>query len=239
MNRNVVGGAVAHRGLFVSFVALLVATVFATPAFAAKSNSKKSKPKEPRIERDSGESFDTRFSAFYGNKTLDKDTWTPIEKQTGFGFEVEFAKPDWPASAVATYFSSDGTMIETNVDIDDPPDGVVDGDLKTTGEFTEIGLGARKWMEGGETLQLFGEAGVVRISVKLTGKLINTDTPATASESASTIGFWFGGGLSYQVSDTISVGAIARISQGKVTLFDDSVKAGGTLIALTLQYHAE
>jgi opacity protein-like surface antigen len=61
----------------------------------------------------------------------------------------------------------------------------------------------------------------------------------TVSDSGSTTGFWFGGGLSYQVSDTVSIGAIARISQGELSLFDVNAAVGGTIIALTLQYHSE
>jgi hypothetical protein len=99
-------------GLFRSCAVLVIATLASTPAFAAKSDSKKSKPKETRMERDRGEPFDTRFALFYGNKSLDKNDWAPLEKQSGFGVEAEFAKSDWPASAVVTYFTSDGSKTE-------------------------------------------------------------------------------------------------------------------------------
>jgi opacity protein-like surface antigen len=136
-----------------------------------------------------------------------------------------------------TYFSSDASGTEDNVDVDF--DGFADGDIDATGKTTELGVGGRKWFEGDGDVRFFFEGGVVRISAELSADFVNTNTPVSLSDSGSTIGFWFGGGLGYQVNETISVGAIARFSQGDVTLFEEKGDAGGTILAVTLQYHSE
>lgn len=216
-------------GVVVSSAALIVAVLAGSPAFAAKSGSKAAKaPSEP---------FEKRFAVFYGNKSLNKTDWEPVEKQTGYGVEAEIWKSDWPASALITYFAGDGSGSITNIDIDG--DGLADADADITGETTEIGIGARKWLEGGDAFTLFVEAGAVSISGKLNITLTNTATPGKVSDSGSGTGFWIGGGLSYPVSDTLSVGAIARMSQGEVKLFGTSGEGGGTILMLTLQYYSE
>jgi hypothetical protein len=170
MNKKYAAGSGIRRSVFVSSIAIIIVMLTGSPAYAAKSDSKKSKPKkETPVERDSSEGFDTRFAVLYGNKSLDKNDWAPVEKQTGFGVEAEFAKSDWPASAVVTYFTNDASGTENDTDIDE--DEIADGDLKATGETTELGIGARKRLESDSEVTFFVEGGLVKVSAKVFRKV--------------------------------------------------------------------
>lgn len=170
-------------GLLVSTVMLLIATLAGAPAFA-KSDAKKSKPQKAPVERDSDESFDTRFALLYGTKSLEKKDWAPVEKHTGLGAEVEFAKPDWPASVVITYFTAESKKTEQNVDFG--ADGIAAGEF--TGATTELGIGARKVLESSsDTLRFYVEGGAAQISGKFSGK--NLTSGVSASDTAATIGY--------------------------------------------------
>ncbi len=234
--KHVSESSVIHRGVFISIAVLVVAALAGAPAFAAKSELKKSKPQETRVEQtSSGGDSTTRFAAFYGTKTLDKNDWSPAEKQTGFGFEVEYVKEDWPASVVGYYFKGDGSGEILDLDVNG--DGFSDGDFKATTESTEFGLGARKWLEEGDTVTFFVEAGVAKISLKAT--LASLGSLGSASDTNSGTGFWFGGGLIYPVTETLNLGATVRMSQVDTKVEGESFGIGGTMLLLTLQYHGD
>ena len=59
----------------------------------------------------------------------------------------------------------------------------------------------------------------------------------SVSDSDSAIGFWIGTGVDLMLTDTFSVGLLARLSRANVELFDTSGKAGGTHIGIFAAYH--
>lgn len=164
------------------------------------------------------------FSIIYGEKSLEKDDWKPIESQTGFGFVGEYQKPDWPVALVATYFRSENVATRTVPSIDIR--------IKMTGETTELGFGIRKYLIENR-LRFFVEGGLMSISAKIKAEALGV----SVSESDSGIGYWFGAGADVMVNDTLSIGLFARKSDASVTLGGVNGQAGGMHVGISAAYH--
>ncbi len=162
------------------------------------------------------------FSIIYGEKSLEKDDWKPVESQTGFGFVGEYQKPNWPVALVATYFRSEEAATRT----------LLSTDIKITGETTELGFGIRKYLIENR-LRFFVEGGLLSISAKIKAEALGV----SVSESDSGIGYWFGAGADVMVNDTLSVGLFARKSDASVTLGGVNGQAGGTHVGISAAYH--
>jgi len=164
------------------------------------------------------------FSVLYGNKSLDKNDWDTLNSQSEFGFGVAFQQTDWPLAFVVSYLASDDSYTDNTFSIP----------VKVKGETTEVGFGVRKNVTE-DRAKFFIEGGLASISAKLSAT--NTVTSASASESDSAMGYWFGAGLDVMVSDTVSVGALVRLSNATVTMFDVDGEAGGTHFNVFAAYH--
>jgi hypothetical protein len=181
----------------------------------------------------------------YGTKSLDSD-WKPLESQSEFGFGVAYRQSEWPVLVVASYLTSEDSttrsgLIEYKLDTYPATD-------KFTANTQEIGIGIRKNLSA-EAIRLFIEGGLATISARLIEKLavpaIGYDVSSTTSDSA--IGVWFGAGLDVLVSEMVSIGASARISNATVRFptrdpdtgagLTENIKAGGTHFNVYAAYH--
>lgn len=160
----------------------------------------------------------SNISIMYGNKSLDKGDWEPVESQTEFGLGFEYQKPEWPAALVVTYLSSE--------------DSETISGIKLTGETTELGIGARKYLVE-DRARFFVEGGLANISADVSVSAFGV----TVSESDSTIGFWLGAGMDFMVGDAFSIGFLGRLSNASVTLFGVDAEAGGTHLGVFAAYH--
>ncbi len=162
------------------------------------------------------------FSIIYGEKSLEKNDWKPVESQTGFGVVGEYKEPNWPVALVATYFRSEDSALLTGAG----------ANIKITGETTELGFGIRKYLNENR-LRFFVEGGLVSISAKIKAEVFGV----SASDSDSNIGYWLGAGADVMVNDTWSIGLFARKSDASVTLGGVNGEAGGTHVGISAAYH--
>lgn len=196
-------------------------------AMAAKDSSKTKKEPAP-VKKSSSSDIVYTPGVFYGTKSLNKTDWSPLQSQSELGLSVAVENPDWQYTVVAIYSSSKASG-KTTPDIPD---------VEFDGSTSEIGLGLRHVIEGdSDEMNFFIEGGAVQISAKFSGTDLTTGEKLSNSDSA--LGYWVGGGLDYQVSDTFSVGLEARMSAADVKLFGLEVGAGGTHLGVTLRYHPE
>ncbi len=183
----------------INFIATLLLTTLTSGAYAAGS-----------------------FSILYGEKSLEKNDWKPVESQTGFGVVGEYKEPNWPVALVATYFRSEDSALLTGAG----------ANIKITGETTELGFGIRKYLNENR-LRFFVEGGLISISAKIKAEVFGV----SASDSDSNIGYWFGAGADVMVNDTLSIGLFARKSDASVTLGGVNGEAGGTHAGISATYH--
>ena len=164
------------------------------------------------------------FSVLYGQKSLEKSDWEPLDSQSELGFLVTFQQPDWPLAFAGSYLSSEDSYTET---------AFFTVPVKITAETTEVSFGIRKNLSE-ERVKVFVEGGLASISAKITVKPTGF---ASSSDSDSAMGFWFGAGLDAMVGDSVSIGGLVRLSSANVTLGDVDVAAGGTHFGLYAAYH--
>lgn len=163
------------------------------------------------------------LSVMYGNKSMDKNDWEPLDSQTEIGFGVAYQQADWPLAMVVSYTSSEDSFTD---------DMSFTVPVKFKAETTEVDFGVRKNVTE-DKAKVFIEGGLGLISAKITA----SDSVTSESESDSAMGFWFGAGLDVTVADAVSVGALVRISNASVTLFDFDAEAGGTHFNVFAAYH--
>lgn len=171
------------------------------------------------------------ISLMYGNNSLSKSDWEPLESQTGYGMGFEYKEPDWTASFVISYLTSEKSD-SLNIYYPFPINGTYY--TKITGGTTELAFGARAYkpLNGAK---VFIEGGLANITATLEVSL--PAYPLSTSDSESTIGLWFGGGLDYSVRKDISIGGLLRISTGSVDFSGVSVDVGGTHLNIFASYH--
>lgn len=163
------------------------------------------------------------ITVLYGQKALNKNDWEPVESQSEVGFGIEIQELNWPVALVASYLKSDDSSTAV-----DPDFGVVG----ITGETTELGIGARKYL-GDDKTRLFIEGGLASVSAEMGAKLFGV----SVSDSGSAIGYWLGGGVDVMLNDAWSVGVLGRISGAEVSLFGADGEAGGVHFNAFASYH--
>ncbi len=160
------------------------------------------------------------ISLLYGQKYLDQGDWEPVEAQPEDGLGATFQLSDWPVAMVGNLLlSSDSATGSTKFP-----------GLKVSGQTTELSFGVRKNLTEGST-KVFAEGGLALFSAKL--KFVNTVTGESASDSASEVGLWLGGGLDVMVSPSVSVGGLVRMSKADA----NDPGLGGTHFGLYAAYH--
>ncbi len=164
---------------------------------------------------------------FLGQKTLEKDDWEPVDEQPEFGILVDFKQQDWPISiAIDILGSSDDETIND----------VTLGSFSFEAQTTEINLGVRKiWNTVNNSIKPYIGGGVAFINADAELQISNSLIGISDSDSAA--GLWLGGGVYWTLNQNFNIGLDLRYSQADVTLFDESIKAGGTHVGLVLGYH--
>lgn len=156
---------------------------------------------------------------FLGQKSLDKDEWSPVEDQGEFGVLIDFRQKEWPVSIVIDLLGSSSEETLSGV--------------KYTGTTTEIDLGIRKvWVPDGPIRPFIG-GGIASIAAEFEG----ADGYLAISDDDSGIGFWLNGGVYWTIGRHFNIGLEVRYSQAEVTIFNIDAEAGGTHAGLLLGYH--
>lgn len=169
---------------------------------------------------------ESNVSIFLGQKSLEKEDWEPVESQNEFGVGFEHKGSEWPVSVMVSYFHSKAFGYESELP-----------DLEIEGETKEFSVGARKSFSK-DKMRFFIDAGLASISATAAFNIRVVDT-ATISvlESDSGFGTYFGLGADALLSDAFSIGILVGESNAKVTLFDESFKAGGTHFGIFAAYY--
>ena len=155
---------------------------------------------------------------FVGQKTLEKDDWKPLEKQTEVGIMFDIGGKDWPVN------------IALDILVSTDEDTISGVNIEAT--MTEFDIGIRKsFLDGNFHPQIGG--GLAFINAELKGTYLGP----TVSDDDTGVGFWASGGLYYSIIQHINVGLDLRYSYAKGTLFDVEGDSGGTHIGVFAGYH--
>jgi len=172
-------------------------------------------------ETQPGDQYTGNISGYLGQKTLDDNDWSPLDKQGSLGVIFDFKKESWPVSIVVDLMVSGD--IEEN------------GLLKDEAGTLETHLGARKIFElSNSSFQPYIGGGVSLVTASMEHK-INGNRISKSDDSAT--GYWVGTGMYYAVNNSFNLGFDVRYSQADVTLFDVERKAGGMHTGITAGYH--
>ncbi len=209
----------------IGYTGVLLLTVFTLFASAALTNN----------------AYAGSLNLVFGEKSLDKDDWEPLESQSEFGIIYEFSKPEERSVAVVvSLLRSKDSMTETETF----DDSVID--FTTTAETTELGIGARKYFTENRA-RPFVEGGLAYVlaDVSVEGTVVSTSPgttvfPVIIEESIDpAVGFWFGIGLDVKVGEAWSVGLLGRLTNANGTFSNEGeeIKIGGTHLAVFTAYH--
>jgi hypothetical protein len=149
---------------------------------------------------------DVNFS--YGWRSLDDDTWDPVDEQDVFGVTVDFGGPEWPVNLAVGYYESEDEGALASVP--------VFGDVDVEGEVSEWSLGAHKvWRLQGPPRPFLG-GGLTRV----TGEARLESVLGSAEEDDDSTGVYIEGGVFFRFAEVVNVGFHARVVEGTdVTLF--------------------
>lgn len=170
----------------------------------------------------------TNFNVFFGQKSLSKSDWEPVDKQLEIGIEVDFKQEDWPISLALSYSQSadDGKITEY-----DDTFGFIDVDCKS--KTSELNIGAKKTWDQPSDMHPFIAGGLSYIDATGEAKALGV----TVSDSDSNIGFWIGTGIYWTINNVFNFGVELKYSDASVTLLDENIKVGGFHYGLIAGYY--
>lgn len=181
------------------------------------------------------------INIFAGQKSLNNDDWSDeivdISKQNEIGIKIDFKQKDWPVSIAIDYMysKSDDSSSATIVD---PVFGTVSVSEHAKGETSEMNLGVRKIFDLPSPIKPFIGGGLSIVNAKLDDKVsISGFGSASDSDTDNAAGFWIDGGVYATLAEHFNIGVELAYSQATVTLFDESMKAGGFHYGLLAGYH--
>lgn len=134
----------------------------------------------------------------------DTDTWNPIDKQTAFGAECDFAPAKWPVE-IALYLMRSSDFESRDLGYNETP---VTIDASTW----EFGAGLNKTFVLKRWRPYVG-AGAVYARTDLTANQGGT----MGTDEASGWGYWAGAGVFYRIGPGFNLGGGARYSNATVT----------------------
>ena len=145
----------------------------------------------------------TNLSVLVGLREFDEDDWEPVEQQTGFGLEVDSRTPDAPVGwEVGVSYSSDD---------DDDFDPFL-GDFSAEAEFIELYGGVRKtWDTSDGRVHPYVAGGLTYIDADVDVEVVGM---GEASEDDSSIGAYVHGGVTFDVTRSLLIGADLRAILG-------------------------
>lgn len=166
-------------------------------------------------------------NVLFGFKRLDND-WGDLDVQGTAGLVLDFRGASWPVSIAVDYL---GSYAYDNETFDVPGIGFIDDDWEAYTSELDIGL-RKHWYNSASITPFFG-GGLAIMYSELEAK---TDTYSYVRDSDFGLGFWLSGGFYWNVSQSFNVGIDARLSRGKVKLFDEELQSGGLYFGLLLGY---
>lgn len=161
------------------------------------------------------------LDGFIAGKYLDRDEWTPLEKQGAFGVQFDIQHASWPAALVLNVVGSSATHKEDSTNV------------KTTGSTGELQFGVR---------EIWASAGHIRFTLAAGFELASASRkvdngPTTTTDKAGGAGLWASGGVYWTLWHHFNIGPQVTISEAHVTLADQDVRAGGLSIGMIAGYH--
>ncbi|MEK7309829.1 MAG: hypothetical protein AAB038_03345 [Planctomycetota bacterium] len=164
------------------------------------------------------------LNIFWGTKTLEKDSWDPVETQGDVGLALDFRKKDWSVNMAIEFFSSTGENSAW-----DPSLGLVD----YTGATTEFNVGIKKIWEDSGNMRPFIGVGISSVTATFAG----AGSFGTISDSSGAVGTWLSGGVFWTFNKSFNMGFEFKASTATVTLYGIGGDAGGEHIGLFFGFH--
>ncbi len=165
------------------------------------------------------------INIFLGQKDLDSSDWGPdtylgyglaLDQQDEFGILMDFSGYYWPVSIAVDLL---GSSHEVNA-----YDSFA-GYGTTTATTSELDFGVRKVFDiYGTDLHPYVGGGLALI----TGTIEDDYYYAYGSDEDSGLGYWLNGGIYWSIAGHFNIGVDVRISEAEVTLYNQTVNAGGS-----------
>lgn len=167
--------------------------------------------------------FSGNANLYLGAKSLDSNDWGDTDNQFAIGGSLDAKKENWPIHLAVEAIGSFGSGSAAGIDI--------------TSSVYELGVGVRKYMPIQKSFSVFVGGGPALLfgSIQEDGLRIDQSLnviDVNRSDSDMGLGFWIGGGVLFNLSDKLNLGASIRYSQGDVKIFDQTRDAGGLLMNL-------
>lgn len=161
----------------------------------------------------------------YGQKSLDKDDWDPVQDQREYGLMIDFKGNDnWPFSIALDFLSS-------------KDDGDWSG-YELEGETQEFNVGIRKYFPVSKSFKPYIGGGVAFISAEQT---VSYAGDSASVDDSGVVGFWLSGGMVFTIAERFNMGVDLRYSAADATLsyeyYDWDVEAGGTHLLVFAGVH--
>jgi hypothetical protein len=145
----------------------------------------------------------------YGARSLDDDSWEPIDEQDAFGLTFDFGAEGWPVNIAVGFFESS--------DEDTTASFPILGDVDVEGEVSEYSLGVHKVWETRSAARPFLGGGLTRVEADATLDSIL----GSIDDDDSSTGLYIEGGLFFRIAQVLNLGFHARLVEGTdVTVFD-------------------
>lgn len=184
-----------------------------------------------------------------------EDFTLEVSDTNEFGLNADFGKKSWPVTILIGIYLADGDDGWSGTDdgyvyVDDSfYDATFAVGTKLEAEIMEIRIGAKKsfalsklpklspYIAGG-LVQTTAE-GKVSYSVAMEAPDIDLSDSYGGSDSVddSALGFWVGGGVSYQVFRQFTLGAEVSYSSAEVDFRGSDIESGGIHYGMFVGYH--
>ena len=159
------------------------------------------------------------IGGFIGLKTMDSNDWPDLDNHFAMGVFFDIKKDSWPVSIV--------------LDITDTGDKHKHNGMEDLGHTTELHFGIRKsFINQDSRIQPYVGGGISSMYAEQEFEVNNVST----KQDDSTVGFWLGAGMHYEMNPKFVLGLDVRYSEGEVTLFDEDLNAGGFYTGVTGGY---
>lgn len=195
-----------------------LAFVFVLAACASTSRSNQNSSPSP------GEYRSSRIDLYLGERSLDKDDWSPVEDQPVLGLEFVHESHDAPVGFEVALFGS-----RKKDDVDSPI-----GPVDVTGETVELSVGIRKtFLKDDSRFHPYVGGGLAAIRAKFEGE--DQTTGASASDDDTSGALYLHGGIDFDLGPGFLLGADLRYLGGSdITLFGENGSADYLQFALVL-----
>lgn len=159
------------------------------------------------------------IGGFIGLKALKSSDWPDLDIHNSLGVIFDIKKDTWPVSIV--------------LDITDTGGKHKHNGMEDLGHTTELQFGIRKiFINQDSRIQPYVGGGISSMYAEQEFEVNNVST----KQDDSTVGFWLGAGMYYEMNPKFVLGLDVRYSEGEVTLFDEDLNAGGFYTGVTGGY---